>query len=179
MGRGRRKSVLEIVVTDLGGQLAAFRFCRSPGGSGRLGLCLGFHLLPLNGKGRLGLSGAPLRVWEAGRVLCQGEEKPEKGRRVVLGQEALCPGSWGPRGRGVLLASENHTPRPSFLPRAGAGRALWCRPLNGSGCTLKSWHRRPLWARAVWVLCRARACLSTGHSGHLALRTAAPTGTVL
>ena len=63
---GSRRSVLGVVVTNLGGPLAAFRFCRmSPGVSGRLAPCLGFHLHPFDGKGRPWRHGASLGVLEA------------------------------------------------------------------------------------------------------------------
>lgn len=64
-GRPRR-SFLGVVVTNLGGLLAALRFCRtSPGVSSGLAPCLGFHLRPFDGKGHPGPGGAPLGVLEA------------------------------------------------------------------------------------------------------------------
>lgn len=83
-GRQQRKSVLEVVVPDLGGPLAAFRFCRvSPGGPGGPGLFLGFHLHPFDSKGCPRLDGAPVRVLEA--VGCLSA--------VLLGGEARRAGS--------------------------------------------------------------------------------------
>ena len=44
---------------------------------------------------------------------------------------------------------------------------------------LVSPHRRSVWTRALQMLCRAWACSSIGHSGHLALKTTSPVVLIL
>lgn len=70
-GGAARRSVLGVVVPNLGGPLAAFMFWRmSPGMFSRLAPRLGFHLHPFNAKGCPHRNGASLRVLEATGCRC-------------------------------------------------------------------------------------------------------------
>lgn len=110
---GGRKSVLNVVVTDLGGPLAAFNFCRMrPGGSCGLGLCLGCCLHPWGGNACLHLDGAPINCWRS-RELYQAKRKEKKtacvrrGRRLCSYALHMSPASGGPVTLGLAVLQES------------------------------------------------------------------------
>lgn len=144
VGKGRpKKSVLQIVVSDLGGPLAAFSFCRwSPGGSGGLGLCVRFHLQPLDGKGCPCPRGAPVRVSEAvGYWTCHelywrtARERPVTAGRDRKRQEGA-GGGRRPRLPVYKLSGCASCPQDPETPRPGC-RSGACQargpPPRGSG----------------------------------------------
>lgn len=121
------KSVLEVVVPDLGGPLAAFRVYRvSPGGSGRLSLGLGFHLHSLDGEGLLCLRGTLVSVSQAvSRCRCCELCQVKRNQRRpchLMGLEAVGFGSRNPPPHTLVLSTgapehRSSTCRPGVLPQ--------------------------------------------------------------
>lgn len=127
-----RKSVLEVVVPDLGVLLAAFRFCRvSPGGSGGLGLGLGFYPHPFDGEGGARPHGAPVSPrWVLSRCrrrcgLCQAEGDKEAVSAAGSSGPTLCG---DPQGHGPTLVSVRSLGLPATGTQDGSGQNISSQP---------------------------------------------------